>query len=122
MKNVITVISVCSSYLLVKVFQWQQNRISKAVRTILCFRECLTSVYRIIRIPNSTAIVYRTDKKPVSIEGHKYYIEYRLNAGASEPGELKIRKNVQDALKKIGGKVVFDDNFNKPHHSGSKGW
>jgi OOP family OmpA-OmpF porin len=53
------------------------------------------------------------DKKTVTIEGHKYYIEYRLNAGIPEPGELKIRKNVQDALKKIGGKVVFDDNFNK---------
>jgi OOP family OmpA-OmpF porin len=53
------------------------------------------------------------DKKPVSIEGHKYYIEYRLNTGVPEPGELKIRKNIQDALKKIGGTVVFDDNFNK---------
>jgi outer membrane protein OmpA-like peptidoglycan-associated protein len=53
------------------------------------------------------------DKKQVSIEGHKYYIQYNLNNGASEPGELKIRRNIQDALKKIGGKVVFDDNFNK---------
>jgi OmpA-OmpF porin, OOP family len=53
------------------------------------------------------------DKKPVSIEGHKYYILYRLNKGAAEPGELKIRRNIQDALKKIGGKVVFDDNFNR---------
>jgi OmpA-OmpF porin, OOP family len=53
------------------------------------------------------------DKKAVAIEGHKYYIEYRLNTGISEPGELKIRKNVQEALKKIGGKVIFDDNFNK---------
>lgn len=53
------------------------------------------------------------DKKPVTIEGHKYYIEYRLNSGVMEPGELKIRRNVQDALKKIGGKVLFDDNFNK---------
>jgi outer membrane protein OmpA-like peptidoglycan-associated protein len=53
------------------------------------------------------------DKKTVSVEGHKYYIEYRLNKGAAEPGELKIRRNIQDALKKIGGKVVFDDNFNK---------
>ncbi|TAL61659.1 MAG: OmpA family protein [Bacteroidetes bacterium] len=53
------------------------------------------------------------DKKQVIIEGHKYYIEYRLNSGASEPGELKIRKNIQDALKKIGGKILFDDNFNK---------
>jgi outer membrane protein OmpA-like peptidoglycan-associated protein len=53
------------------------------------------------------------DKKPVVIEGHKYYIEYRLNNGVAEPGELKIRKNVQEALKKVGGKVVFDENFNR---------
>jgi OmpA-OmpF porin, OOP family len=53
------------------------------------------------------------DKKAVSVEGHKYYIGYKLNKGAAEPGELKIRRNVQDALKKIGGEVIFDDNFNK---------
>jgi len=53
------------------------------------------------------------DKKKVRIEGHKYYIGYRLNKGAAEPGELKIRRNIEDALKKIGGKVVFDDNFNR---------
>lgn len=53
------------------------------------------------------------DKTPVVIEGHKYYIEYRLKTGIAEPGELKIRKNIQEALKKIGGKVVFDDNFNR---------
>jgi outer membrane protein OmpA-like peptidoglycan-associated protein len=53
------------------------------------------------------------NKKPVSIEGHKYYFIYRLNKGAEEPGELKIRRNIQDALKKIGGNVIFDDNFNK---------
>jgi OmpA-OmpF porin, OOP family len=52
-------------------------------------------------------------KKYVNVEGHKYYIEYKLNKGATEPGELKIRRNIQDALKKIGGNVVFDDNFNK---------
>jgi OmpA-OmpF porin, OOP family len=53
------------------------------------------------------------NNKPVNIEGHKYFIEYRLNKGAADPGELKIRRNIQDALKKIGGKVVFDDNFNR---------
>jgi len=53
------------------------------------------------------------DKKLEVIEGHKYFIEYNLNSGAVESGELKIRRNVQDALKKIGGKVIFDDNFNK---------
>lgn len=53
------------------------------------------------------------DKKPVMVEGHKYYIEYKLKKGAAEPGELKIRRNIQDALKKIGGNVLFDDNFNR---------
>jgi OOP family OmpA-OmpF porin len=52
-------------------------------------------------------------KNRVEVEGHKYYIEYKLDKGATEPGELKIRRNIQDALKKIGGNVVFDDNFNK---------
>ena len=53
------------------------------------------------------------DKKTITVEGHKYFIEYHLDNGAAEPGELKIRRNVQDALKKVGGKVLFDDNFNK---------
>ena len=53
------------------------------------------------------------DKKPSSVEGHKYYLEYRMTQGATEPGELKIRRNIQDALKTVGGDVVFDDNFNK---------
>lgn len=53
------------------------------------------------------------DKKPLIIEGHKYSILYNLNNGAPDPGELKIRRNVQDALKKIGGKILHDDNFNK---------
>ncbi|MBI5804699.1 OmpA family protein [candidate division TA06 bacterium] len=53
------------------------------------------------------------DKKTVVIEGHKYYIEYRLDKGLPESGELKIRRNIQEALKKIGGKVIFDDNFNR---------
>jgi OmpA-OmpF porin, OOP family len=53
------------------------------------------------------------DKKPVIIEGHKYSILYNLKNGATDPGELKIRRNVQDALKKIGGKILLDDNFSK---------
>jgi OmpA-OmpF porin, OOP family len=53
------------------------------------------------------------DAKAINIEGHKYVIRYRLNKGAAEPGELKIRRNIQDALKKIGGVVIIDDNFNR---------
>lgn len=53
------------------------------------------------------------DKQRVIVEGHKLYIEYRLNKDATVPGELKIRRNIQEALKKIGGTVVFDDDFNR---------
>lgn len=52
-------------------------------------------------------------KKPVVVEGQKYYFQYNLKSGVVAPGELKIRRNIQEALKKIGGKVLFDDNFNK---------
>jgi outer membrane protein OmpA-like peptidoglycan-associated protein len=53
------------------------------------------------------------NKKTTTIEGRKYSIEYRLTKNAVAPGELKIRRNIQDALKKIGGKVLFDDTFNR---------
>lgn len=53
------------------------------------------------------------DKKPLIIEGHKYSILYKLNTGASDPGALKVMRNFQEALKKIGGKVIVDDSFNK---------
>jgi OOP family OmpA-OmpF porin len=53
------------------------------------------------------------DKKPLIIEGHKYSILYKLNSGASDPGALKVMRNFQEALKKIGGKIILDDTFNK---------
>jgi len=51
--------------------------------------------------------------KTIDVEGHKIVIRYYLNKGAAVPGQLMIRRNVEDALKKIGGKVVRDDNFNR---------
>jgi outer membrane protein OmpA-like peptidoglycan-associated protein len=44
----------------------------------------------------------------VSVEGHKYYIGYGLNQGAKGPGDLKVVRNIQNALTKIGGKVLFE--------------
>jgi OOP family OmpA-OmpF porin len=53
------------------------------------------------------------DGKKTAVEGHYYYLEYNLDKGAATPGELNIRRNIQEALRKIGGKVVFDTNFNR---------
>jgi len=58
-----------------------------------------------------TFITQGNKKNPV--EGRYYHLQYNLDKGEKEPGELKIRRNVQEALKKIGGKVLFDDNFNR---------
>ena len=62
---------------------------------------------------DSHKFVVQTGKPATPVEGHSYQIRYKLNKGADQPGELKIRRNIQEALKKIGGKVIFDDNFNK---------
>ncbi len=45
---------------------------------------------------------------PVNVEGHKYYIRYDLDRGAAKPGNLKIVRNIENALKDIGGKVLVD--------------
>ena len=42
----------------------------------------------------------------IDIEGHKYFIEYRLNKGGQEPGPLMILKNHENALKKINAEIL----------------
>jgi OOP family OmpA-OmpF porin len=42
----------------------------------------------------------------INIEGHKYFIEYRLKKGGQEPGRLMILKNHENALKKIDAKIL----------------
>jgi len=61
----------------------------------------------------SYKFVEKAGKPGTPVEGHYYHIRYKLNKGAAQPGELKIRRNIQEALKKIGGKVVFDEDFNR---------
>ena len=42
----------------------------------------------------------------INIEGHKYFIEYRLKKGGQEPGRLMILKNHENALKKIDANIL----------------
>jgi outer membrane protein OmpA-like peptidoglycan-associated protein len=44
----------------------------------------------------------------VPVEGHFYFYLYELNQGAAQPGDLKIVRNIQNALAKIGGKVLYE--------------
>lgn len=49
-----------------------------------------------------------SDKMTVPIEGHYYSITYHLDKGAPNPGELKVVRNIQNALQRIGGKVIYE--------------
>jgi len=71
------------------------------------------------RMPNFHIVAYKDkdfeshkflgpDGKHLAVEGHFYFIKYFLNKGAAQPGELKIIRNIQDALKKVGGQVVHE--------------
>ena len=42
----------------------------------------------------------------INIEGHKYFIEYRLKKGGQEPGRLMILNNHENALKKIDAQIL----------------
>jgi outer membrane protein OmpA-like peptidoglycan-associated protein len=44
----------------------------------------------------------------VAVEGHKYYFQYSLKQNAKGPGDLKVVRNIENALTKIGGKVLFE--------------
>jgi hypothetical protein len=48
---------------------------------------------------------YDGDGSQINVEGHKYYIDYRLKKGASPPGRVMILKHHEKAFKKIGGKI-----------------
>lgn len=43
----------------------------------------------------------------IKIEGKVYKIEYSLKEGAKEPSRLQIIKNYENAIKKIGGRVIY---------------
>jgi OOP family OmpA-OmpF porin len=51
---------------------------------------------------------YDAEDNEYIIEGHKWVIEYTLKEGVVAPGQLKVRKNYIDAIKKVGGTILFD--------------
>ncbi len=65
--------------------------------------------YKDIEFDSFKFIVEQNKKAvPTNVEGHKYYIRYDLDRGAAKPGNLKIVRNIENALKNIGGKVLVD--------------
>ncbi|HSN50481.1 MAG TPA: OmpA family protein, partial [Bacteroidales bacterium] len=46
--------------------------------------------------------------KTISIEGHHILIHYYLNENAQAPGGIQIIRNYTNAIKKIGGQIVYE--------------
>ena len=51
---------------------------------------------------------FKGDKKETNVEGHKYYISYRIKRNEERKSEIEVRRNYSNAFTKIGGKVLFD--------------
>jgi OOP family OmpA-OmpF porin len=49
-----------------------------------------------------------SDGKKQSIEGHRIYVNYYLNDNAQTPSGLQIARNYTNAIKKIGGKLIYE--------------
>jgi hypothetical protein len=65
------------------------------------------------------------DGKPIEVEGRKVYIDYGLDRGEAAPSELQILRNHTNAIKKIGGSVLYTDGYNaymKVESAGTETW
>jgi OmpA-OmpF porin, OOP family len=51
---------------------------------------------------------YDAEDNEYIIEGKKWIIEYSLKEGFEPPGQLKVRKNYINAVKEIGGTILFE--------------
>lgn len=57
------------------------------------------------------------------IEGHKWVISYSLKEGFTPPGQLKVMKNYINAIKKIGGTILYDKGvYMKVARGGKETW
>ncbi len=65
------------------------------------------------------------DGEPIEVEGRKVYIDYGLEEEKDMPSELQILRNHTNAIKKIGGSVLYTDGYNaymKVESSGIETW
>jgi len=66
---------------------------------------------------------YDEEDNEYIIEGHKWVIGYTLKEGFNSPGELKVMQNYINAIKKIGGTILFDRGvYMKVEQEGKEAW
>lgn len=51
---------------------------------------------------------YDAADKEYVIKGHKWVIGYNLKDGARSPGQAKVRENYINAIRKIGGEILYE--------------
>jgi OOP family OmpA-OmpF porin len=64
-------------------------------------------------------------EEEIQVEGHKYYISYYIQEGFKAPSELQIIRNYSNAIKKIGGVVMYEgeyDSYLKAEAGGKEIW
>ena len=49
-----------------------------------------------------------SSEKSQNIEGHFLYVNYYLNDNAQSPGGIQIVRNYTNAIKKIGGQIIYE--------------
>jgi len=49
-----------------------------------------------------------SSEKTQAVEGHSLYVNYYLNEGAQAPSGLQIVRNYSNAVKKLGGQLVYE--------------
>jgi len=66
---------------------------------------------------------YDEEDNEYIIEGHKWVIGYTLKEGFDSPGQLKVMQNYINAIKKIGGTILFDRGaYMKVEQEGKEAW
>jgi outer membrane protein OmpA-like peptidoglycan-associated protein len=58
-----------------------------------------------------------------TVAGHKWVIEYSLREGLTPPGQLKVRQNYINAVRAIGGEILYEDGvYMKVAGEGKESW
>lgn len=69
---------------------------------------------------------FKDDKgENIKVEGHIYDIFYEIKEGKTAPGKLQVLRNYENAIKKIGGSVVYkkgEEAWLKVEKSGNVTW
>jgi OOP family OmpA-OmpF porin len=66
---------------------------------------------------------YDAEDNEYAIAGHKWVIEYSLREGLTPPGQLMVRQNYINAVRAIGGEILYEDGvYMKVASEGRETW